>query len=73
MLAGAEEVELVGVWARRPEAAAELAATSGTEAVAELDDLVERSEAVAFSVPPSVQPEPRRWPRRWTPPAWRPR
>jgi predicted dehydrogenase len=57
MLAGSDDADLVGIWARRPEAAEELAARHGTEAVADLDELIGRSDALCFSVPPSVQAE----------------
>lgn len=57
MLAGATDADFVGIWARRPSAAEELAARHGTAAVEELDALFDRCEAVCFSVPPSVQAE----------------
>jgi predicted dehydrogenase len=57
MLAGSPDIELVGVWARRGEAAAELAGALGTRAVADFDALVESSEALAFALPPDVQAE----------------
>jgi predicted dehydrogenase len=53
--AAGPETTLVGVWARRPEAASELAADLGTVAVKDFDDLLERCEAVAFAVPPDIQ------------------
>ncbi|MEU0132658.1 Gfo/Idh/MocA family oxidoreductase [Streptomyces sp. NPDC006296] len=49
---------LGGVWARRPEAARELAAAHGTEAHtgdAGFDALLAANDAVAFAVPPDVQ------------------
>lgn len=55
MLAGHPRTRLAGVWARRPEAADELAAQHGTVACRSLDELLERCEAVAFAVPPDVQ------------------
>jgi predicted dehydrogenase len=55
MLAGGPETELVGVWARRPEAARELAAAHGTEAYDDYAALLAHCEAVAFAVPPDVQ------------------
>lgn len=55
ILTGGPETTLVGVWGRRPEAAAELASDFGTEAVADYADLLERCDAVAFAVPPEVQ------------------
>jgi predicted dehydrogenase len=57
MLAGGPETTLAGVWARRPEAAAALAAAHGAEAVGSLEELWDRCEAVAFAVPPDVQAE----------------
>lgn len=57
LLAAGPQTELVGVWARRREAAEQLAADHGTEAAASLDALFERCEAIAFAVPPQVQAE----------------
>jgi predicted dehydrogenase len=57
LLAEGPETRLAGVWARRPEAAAELAARHRTEAVDSFDELLERCDAVAFAVPPAVQAE----------------
>jgi predicted dehydrogenase len=57
MLAGGPETRLVGVWARRPEAAGALAAAHGTRAVGSLEELWGLCEAVAFAVPPDVQAE----------------
>ncbi|MGH9296436.1 MAG: Gfo/Idh/MocA family protein [Acidimicrobiales bacterium] len=57
MLAAGPHTELAGIWARRPEAAEELARRHGTRAFGELDALLEACEAVAFAVPPDVQPE----------------
>ncbi|MFE0172092.1 Gfo/Idh/MocA family protein [Streptomyces sp. NPDC059002] len=48
-------VELGGIWGRRPEAAAALAATHATTAYADVDELFAASDAVAFAVPPDVQ------------------
>ncbi|HKA03271.1 MAG TPA: Gfo/Idh/MocA family oxidoreductase, partial [Acidimicrobiales bacterium] len=55
MLATNPNTRLAGVWARRPEAAAALAAKHGTEAFESIDGLFDSCEAVAFSVPPDVQ------------------
>lgn len=55
LLAAGPETELVAVWARRPEAAAELAAAHGARAVSSLEALVEDVEAIALAVPPDVQ------------------
>lgn len=60
MLAAGPETRLTAVWARRPEAAAELAAqygAFGTTAAATFTGLLDRCEAVAFAVPPHVQAE----------------
>ncbi|WP_232661423.1 Gfo/Idh/MocA family protein [Pseudonocardia sp. TRM90224] len=56
-LAAHPGVDLRGVWARRPDAAAELAATCLTSAYATLDELIGDVDTVAFAVPPSVQGE----------------
>lgn len=55
MLAAGPETRLAAVWARRPEAAHELASLHATHAAASFDELLDRCEAVAFAVPPSVQ------------------
>lgn len=47
--------ELVGVWGRNPKRAAELAADLHVPAADNLDDLMDRVDAVAFAVPPDVQ------------------
>jgi predicted dehydrogenase len=57
MLATSAHTSLAGVWARRPDAAADLAAEYGTKAFDSLDALFDSCEAVAFSVPPAVQAE----------------
>ncbi|MGV9881647.1 Gfo/Idh/MocA family protein [Streptomyces sp. NPDC003006] len=54
-LAAHPDVDLSGVWGRRPEAAATLAAAHGTTAYADVDELFAASDAVAFAVPPDVQ------------------
>ncbi|MFP5019292.1 Gfo/Idh/MocA family protein [Pseudonocardia phyllosphaerae] len=46
-----------GVWARRPEAAAEVAAVSGGPVHDSFDDLLDACDTVAFAVPPQVQGE----------------
>lgn len=51
MLAKGPHTRLAGVWARRPEAAAEL----GAPVYATAEELFEHCEAVAFCVPPAVQ------------------
>ena len=57
MLAAGTETRLVGVWARRPEAARALAQQHGCEAFDSFTALLERCDAVAFAVPPDVQAE----------------
>ncbi|HEX4704593.1 MAG TPA: Gfo/Idh/MocA family oxidoreductase, partial [Pseudonocardiaceae bacterium] len=47
--------ELVSVWARRPDAAAELAAKYGATVADDPDELIASVDAVAFAVPPGVQ------------------
>jgi predicted dehydrogenase len=51
------EAELVGVWGRDPARAAALADRHGARAFADLDELLDAVDAVAFSVPPDVQAE----------------
>jgi predicted dehydrogenase len=55
MLAASDAVDLVGIWARRTEAADALAATHATAAVGDLDELFDACDAIAFAVPPDVQ------------------
>ena len=57
MLANSPDVDFVGVWARRPDAAAELAAAHHVEAFTDLDALFEACDGVTFSLPPDVQAE----------------
>lgn len=47
--------ELVGVWARRPDAAAALASAHGAEPYDSVSKLIADVDAVAFAVPPAVQ------------------
>ncbi|WP_372463131.1 Gfo/Idh/MocA family protein [Pseudonocardia kujensis] len=54
-LAAHPGVELAGVWTRRPEPAREIAALHGSTAFAEVEELFEAVDAVAFAVPPAVQ------------------
>lgn len=56
-LAAGPHTRLAGVWARRPEASAELAAEHGAPSFADIEELFDSCEAVAFSVPPDVQAE----------------
>jgi predicted dehydrogenase len=55
MLAAGPETRLAGVWARRPEAAREVARAFGTDAADSYDALLASSDAIAFAVPPDVQ------------------
>ncbi|HYD09206.1 MAG TPA: Gfo/Idh/MocA family oxidoreductase, partial [Acidimicrobiales bacterium] len=55
VLAHSPTTELVGVWARRPEAAAEVATRNGAVAYDDVDALIDACDAVAFAVPPDVQ------------------
>ncbi|MCK2214728.1 Gfo/Idh/MocA family oxidoreductase [Actinomadura sp. ATCC 31491] len=55
VLAQGPETRLAGVWARRAAAGEELAARFGVPFYADYAELVERSEAVAFALPPDVQ------------------
>jgi hypothetical protein len=57
MLATNPNICFAGVWARRPEAAAGLAAKHGTTAFDSIDALLDSCDAVAFCVPPDVQSE----------------
>src|SRR4051794_27150370 len=54
-LSGHEKAELVGVWGRRAEAAAELAERHGTRAYDDVDALFSEVDAVAVALPPDVQ------------------
>lgn len=56
-IAGHRRWTPAGVWARRPEAAAEVAAITGGPVHATFDDLVDACDAVAFAVPPQAQGE----------------
>ncbi len=55
VLAASPHTRLAGVWARRAEAAGELAERHHTDAVGSFEELLERCDAVAFAVPPDVQ------------------
>ncbi|MGH3412944.1 MAG: Gfo/Idh/MocA family protein [Marmoricola sp.] len=57
MLARGPGTTLTAVWARRSEAATALAEEFDAVAAASYDELLERSDAVAFAVPPDVQAE----------------
>ncbi|GAA2613137.1 Gfo/Idh/MocA family protein [Paractinoplanes durhamensis] len=54
-LAEHPDVELVGVWGRNPDKAAELAALHGARAYAEIEELLADVDAVAIALPPDVQ------------------
>lgn len=56
-LAAGPETALTAVYARRADAAAELAARFGTTGTDSFAELLDRCEAVAFAVPPDVQAE----------------
>jgi len=55
VFAAGPETELVGVWARRPEAGQAIVDRHGGTCFDDVDALVEASDAVAFAVPPDVQ------------------
>jgi predicted dehydrogenase len=54
-LAAHKDVELVGVWGRNPDKAAEIAARFGGRAYADADELIADVDAVAIALPPAVQ------------------
>ncbi|MFD5103378.1 Gfo/Idh/MocA family protein [Streptomyces albidochromogenes] len=54
-LAAHPGADLAGVWGRRPEAAAALAAAHGTTAYDDVDALFAACDAVAIALPPDVQ------------------
>lgn len=56
-LVAAHDVELVGVWGRRPDMAAALAADLAVTAYADYAAMLADVEAVAFAVPPDTQAE----------------
>ncbi|MEV4612507.1 Gfo/Idh/MocA family oxidoreductase [Kitasatospora sp. NPDC049258] len=56
-LAAHPRAQFAGVWGRRPEAAAELAEPYGVPVYEDLDALLDRVDAVAVALPPSVQGE----------------
>jgi predicted dehydrogenase len=49
------EVEFIGTWGRRPEAAAAIADAFGGRPYADVDALIDDAEAVAIALPPAVQ------------------
>lgn len=55
LLAAGPHLVLDAVWARRPDATQALAGRLGATAVASIDELIDRCDAVAFAVPPDVQ------------------
>lgn len=54
-IAAHPDVELAGVWARRPAVAAELAGLHGAETFDSVAALIDAVQVVAFAVPPAVQ------------------
>ncbi|MER6347825.1 Gfo/Idh/MocA family protein [Streptomyces sp. NPDC001595] len=56
-LAGHDELDFVGVWGRRADAAKELAARHGARAYDDVDALLADVDAVAVALPPDVQAE----------------
>jgi predicted dehydrogenase len=56
-LLAAEGVDLVGVWGRRPEATASIAARLGVTPYDDYSALLNEVDAVAFAVPPDIQSE----------------
>ncbi|MFI8192601.1 Gfo/Idh/MocA family protein [Streptomyces sp. NPDC085946] len=54
-LSGHGELDFVGVWGRRPQAAEELAGRHGTRAYDDVDALLADVDAVAVALPPDVQ------------------
>ncbi|MEH3143173.1 MAG: Gfo/Idh/MocA family oxidoreductase [Mycobacterium kyogaense] len=57
MITGGPETELSAVWARRPEAAKDIAAEFDSTVAASFDELVDSVDALVFAVPPFVQAE----------------
>lgn len=57
LLAAGPELTLHAVWARRTDAATALADRHGAVVASSIDELIERCDAIAFSVPPDVQAE----------------
>ncbi len=55
MLAAGPDCTLTAVWARRTDLANGLASEHGAVAVASVEDLFQRCDAIAFAVPPDVQ------------------
>ncbi|MFD7771892.1 Gfo/Idh/MocA family protein [Streptomyces sp. NPDC059787] len=56
-LSGHPDLDLAGVWGRRPDAAEELAGLHGTRAYDDVDALFADVDAVAVALPPAVQAE----------------
>ena len=57
MIAECPETELVGVWARRPEPAEEIAASHKARSFEHFEEMLEQVDALSFAVPPDVQAE----------------
>ena len=56
VLAPGPETAISGIWARRPEAAAQLAGTHDLRSFESLDALFDASDAIVVAVPPDAQP-----------------
>ena len=56
-IAAHPQTELVGVWGRDGAKAGTLAASYGAEPFSDVDELIAAVDAVAFAVPPDIQPE----------------
>lgn len=54
-IAGHGGTELVATWARRPEAATEVAKIGDAKPAATFEELLDQVDAVAFAVPPGIQ------------------
>ena len=57
MLSEGPETRLAGVWSRRQDSAARLAGSHGVRAFERFEELLDACEAVAFALPPTVQPD----------------
>ncbi|WP_079925169.1 Gfo/Idh/MocA family protein, partial [Mycobacterium sp. AT1] len=57
MITGGPETELTAVWARRPEAAKEIATAFDSTVATSYDELLDSVDALVFAVPPFVQAE----------------
>ena len=57
MITGGPETELTAVWARRPEAAKEIAAEFNSTVATSFEELLDSVDALVFAVPPFIQAE----------------